>query len=685
MVTYFDGAIKANLNNLPEEAWTVISGHQAESGNAIELYKAVPFLYRCVDIRAQALSRLPRDIMRGDEPVEEKDEPLVKGFNRLLYQIETAITLYGYAYLFRERNRVRSLGLRWLAPHSVKPRYDIETGLSGFDRGIQGKQQKLEVEDVLYFWQPPIDTEIGPGPAPVLSALFAAGVLESTTKFSKQFFDRGAVFPMLLTVEGNPIKEEMEKLETWWKRLLRGAQSAWETVAVRSTVKPQILSSPIGEMAMTDLTAIQRENIATALGVPHSMVLSNAANFAVSQQDYFNFYDQTIVPEADRIAEVFNEQLFEPAGLRLVFQPKRLEIYQQANLQSADTVTTLVAAKILSKNEGREIVGYEPLEEDEAEPEPQMAPVMMPTADDNEADPADDGPPDARAVDLGKWERKAIKSLRRGAGAAVTFDSLALADYPHLPAVLGLCRSEAEVKAVFAQIDDYKQHLLGHTGDEIDPARLSIEVDFAEIINQFLTQQAGRVAAEAAAGQPPSTDFWQAETAALTALLTPHLANWAEVAIGEAAGALGSVGLGLDADVNARAAEWAGRYAADLAKGLNETSRALVKAKIRNWTTSGQTFEELIDTLEKGIAPRWRAELIASTEVTRAYAEATREVAAEVEVVRGLVWMTARDERVCPICGPLHGRLIRKGASFPGGYGQPPAHPRCRCWLVMDV
>lgn len=48
-----------------------------------------------------------------------------------------------------------------------------------------------------------------------------------------------------------------------------------------------------------------------------------------------------------------------------------------------------------------------------------------------------------------------------------------------------------------------------------------------------------------------------------------------------------------------------------------------------------------------------------------------------------MTWVTARDERVCPTCGPLHGVTIRNGQKFPGGFSGPPAHVRCRCRLAF--
>jgi hypothetical protein len=50
------------------------------------------------------------------------------------------------------------------------------------------------------------------------------------------------------------------------------------------------------------------------------------------------------------------------------------------------------------------------------------------------------------------------------------------------------------------------------------------------------------------------------------------------------------------------------------------------------------------------------------------------EMVAEVYPVVWERWVTARDERVCPECGPLQGR------TWPEGEGEvPPLHVNCRC------
>jgi len=46
------------------------------------------------------------------------------------------------------------------------------------------------------------------------------------------------------------------------------------------------------------------------------------------------------------------------------------------------------------------------------------------------------------------------------------------------------------------------------------------------------------------------------------------------------------------------------------------------------------------------------------------------------------IWITAKDERVCPVCGPLHGQKVGINEQFKTHVGQfwtPGLHPNCRC------
>lgn len=143
---------------------------------------------------------------------------------------------------------------------------------------------------------------------------------------------------------------------------------------------------------------------------------------------------------------------------------------------------------------------------------------------------------------------------------------------------------------------------------------------------------------------------------------------------------------------NQAAVDYLRGYRASWIKGISETTRKQIMAAISAWIQAGEPLPLLTARLEMldGINAR-RAKIIATTEVTRVYAEANRLAWQASGVVGSMRWQTARDELVCPICAPLHGMEAElNGNGFttePGGIGPqgPPLHPRCRCWLQPVV
>jgi len=140
---------------------------------------------------------------------------------------------------------------------------------------------------------------------------------------------------------------------------------------------------------------------------------------------------------------------------------------------------------------------------------------------------------------------------------------------------------------------------------------------------------------------------------------------------------------------NADAIEWARFYGHELLKGITESTIRQLQAEIAAFIESGDLT---IPQLKKRLEPLFGAEragLIASTEVTRAFAEGNITAWKKSGVTEGKEWVTANDELVCTICGPLDGQIVAIDAEFEGGYYAPPAHPRCRCGInpvpILDL
>lgn len=185
---------------------------------------------------------------------------------------------------------------------------------------------------------------------------------------------------------------------------------------------------------------------------------------------------------------------------------------------------------------------------------------------------------------------------------------------------------------------------------------------------------------------PTSAAYWKQQDEALVKVLQPVVISAATKAarlafddlvlqFGAELGVSWSV-------VNEAAIAWAKGYTFDLVSGINDTSQAFLSENIAAWIESGEPLDVLIEKL----APFFgtvRAELVASTEVTRIFAEANLTTWRESGVVKGKRWFASVDDLVCPICAPLHNTVVElDGSGFLDALQSPPAHPRCRCWLI---
>jgi uncharacterized protein with gpF-like domain len=161
------------------------------------------------------------------------------------------------------------------------------------------------------------------------------------------------------------------------------------------------------------------------------------------------------------------------------------------------------------------------------------------------------------------------------------------------------------------------------------------------------------------------------------------------------------IGVGFDYTlVNTRAQEWARRYSGELIAGINDTTKQAVQQAVERWYGNGEQLSALTNDLRPTFGLR-RAKLIASTETTRAAAQGTYAGLKESGVVTGVIFKTSNDERICPWCGSLDGKII----SIDGGafydelptelqsklkrrFDLPPVHPNCRCrisGLVKEI
>lgn len=466
----WDGTKAVAVDALPDSAWRWYTPHVSEEDdNTQEYYQRVGWLSRGVSIRANALASLPFAIMRGETEVDASGSwQNAIGFlpnpGRLLYLVEASLCLLAEAYLFKLRSARTVLDVRYILASSIEPVFadqaseDVEIGqLLGFVRMIDRRPQMLSLEDVVYFWQPDPYVEQGAGQnSPAKAALASAGVLYNVDRFAAQFFERGAIKPTLLTVEGTPGLEEKNRFRRWWQRVVQGIDNAWATEVLNAPVTAVQIGEGIDSLANTELTSEKREDISTALGIPQTLLFSQAANYATAQEDRLSFYQETVLPQARIIAAVLNQQLFAPLGLAFEFRPETLDVFQQDEERRSLALTHYVQAgyrlSVASEILGVELpsgMAFEDLDVQQEEDRQARTPPAFQQAQEQGQNPfaQSEAEKAVMELDLKRWERKALSK-----GPSAPFESEYIpADVTRtIRAMLDGATTDEEVKAAFA-------------------------------------------------------------------------------------------------------------------------------------------------------------------------------------------------------------------------------------------
>lgn len=696
------------IDQFPDEAWRLVLGESISQGTDLSVlgaYEKVGLMYRAVDIRAKAVSAFPYTLERRGVDVTDspQTEAIRKNLRRTLHLTEASLSLWGASYALALSSR-----LQWLQTQTITPDYDpkAEEGIKGWKRAIPGAETKPLARDaIVYVWLPNLKAESGPGAAPAVAALAGAGVLYGLDLYLKGYFDRGAIRATLLIVEGQPSKEEKEKLEKWWKKMIGGVKKAYETVALRSNVKPIVIGDGLKETTNKALTDQERENVLIPMGVPISKVLSNAANYATAQQDDLSFYDNTIIPEIELIGEQF-APWFKSMGYTLIFRPERLAPFRERRLKQAESLSKLAGpAPLMSRDEAREELGLKPWLEvnpDDTPEPPTMPGAPSGTGPGNPAqpEPATPASPGAaatevvqsnqqaggraapaaaqeaskgitdrdmeRAKEISRWNRKAATRIEQGRSPlAFKADHLSPLDQSAIRGALAMCRSSHDVDRLFAS-------LKRAPGVDLSPDERRLYDALLSALEPFSAALAGAIVGNQA------IDLGMLDSA-LRAALVEQLTQTVIDTLGSLPGDLGSIAMA-GADMSAGAIAWADSYVQPLVGSLVEHTRSVVERAINAYrTTPGLTRADVESMLVEAFGAR-RAELIAITETTRAAAQATslyRNYLTQNGIATIRIWQTNQDELVCPICGALDGTPDSDWSEvYPDG---PPAHVRCRC------
>ena len=680
------GALKTtiSLNDL-DAAFPELFGQSANPTTA-EVFRSVSWMYRCVNLRSDTLSAIPHGLFREgeEEPVEELPAPYQDvDMERLLWLTEAARCLWGVSYWEKDAT------LHWLNPTTMA--VDVRNNeLSGFHQTGKGNA-RWKPDELVYMPLFNPSDDLGPGIGPAQVALRASGLAGSLLQWAESFFAHGAVPLMLLTTEQNLNQDDpdLERIKAGWKKLFGGVVKAHDIAVLSKGLTPTVLSSPVKDLAIPDLSDEVREDLAACFGIPITMLQQAAANYATAKEDVQSYHINTNFPEAGRIQSGMNRQLWKPLGYEFRFLTDEVEAIQQNEAEKAEGLTQLMGAvtdqldkKVLTRD--RAVFLAErlwdqmgmPFPEDipDEEPEPDPVPVIVqaPGEEPNGAPPQPTNPgtpPEAKRSldaatmmrkDISKWARKASK---RGGDCPFESDNI-----PDWAAKTVHMRLLADPETAF---DPFLAGVKAYP--------IGTEKALAEGIAAIYASQLPAIIRAVRAGKMPVLDVLNTQLRGVLIQVLQQVA--AERALAEGA----ALGWGIEYDELLTNSETWARARADEAVRLTQRTNQARLQNIVGDVTSGAVLPEVAESLAQRLFNDRRAEGIAAYETSSALSEASHELANNMRTAGITVierWLTAEDERVCPICGPLDKAVDDEwGSQFPSG---PPAHNNCRCMLAVE-
>lgn len=594
-----------------------------------------------------------------------KVNPFFNGFENTELLIESEGVL-GEAYFYIAKDNLGVPIELWFLPGQyMQPIRDPKVFIKGYLLTSEnGTKIPFDIDEVIYFKLPNIKDPYR-GMSPLKACIDAADQHKAMRDYQKALFQNRAVPEGILAPKQDAIitEDQQKQIEKEWQRAYGGVSKSGKIAILRGAVEYKPLTISPKELEYAEGRRITKEEIAGAYGVPMSLLGVEDVNKANAFAGNYQFLRGTIKPYCLRISQKLNEQLLP------MFDDSLFVAYDDVVPEDkAFDLTwndTYKRNGVLTKNEIRQLIGYEPVEggddfaDDYSDPFGSFFDGTLSGSSDDE-----NGDGGAGKGIKAHNHKHLHKDLKAQPARSKQRDRMTREGYELRKAVQ---------KIFVLQKDEVKKSL------NIKSARTRYH-KADNILAQIVLDN----------------DKWNI---ALQKAVKPMLTNMVIRGISE----------GMDIDVdreisinwdiwNEDAVKFLDAYSMKFAKKVNVTTerdmRRLVQEAIKEgWNEDilGQAINEKFEYYQD---KEGRAEMIARTETARAQMTG-RQKSWELMDVKAKKWVAAPD--CCEDCQALNGKIIALTDNFydigdtTAVLGQklnyedvnaPPLHPYCRCNMV---
>jgi HK97 family phage portal protein len=307
---------------------------------------------------------------KGENATEIDKHPLIDLLNKVntfqtRYDLFEQSTIYqdlvGESFWILNFNRGGLPGEIWMAPpqcmHIVP---DSTKYIRGYVYRIGTTQIPFAPEEVVHIkWFNPYNQYRGLGPAQAIGTDLSSE--KYAAEWNRNFFYNSAVPGALLIYPENVPDTELERIKEQWNVQYRGVDKAHKLGILSGKPEFKITMPTQKDMEFEKLRKMNRDNILGAFGMPTSIMgVEDVGSRARAEADEYIFSKRVVLPRLIRFREAINEQLCPLFGddIEVDFDdpvPENQELNLMIAKQGKD-------ARILTANEARELLGFDPIE-----------------------------------------------------------------------------------------------------------------------------------------------------------------------------------------------------------------------------------------------------------------------------------------------------------------------------------
>lgn len=555
---------------------------------------------------------------------------------------------------------------------------------------VEGEQIAVNyaAKDVVHFKNPNPENPYR-GKSKVEAAAEAIDTDNYAIEANKGQFKRGMINNFILSTDSQVTDEQIKRLEAKLRSKHQGASNAYSTLILSGGLKPESITMSSRDMEFIAQQTWLRDKIMSIFGNNRAVLgITDDVNRSNAESTILNWKRTTIKSEMKAITDTLNEFFVPRYGSNLLLGFK--DPVPEDKVEKTDVITKLKNGDIISTNEAREEIGYDPIDGGDE--------MGFQRQERQMADQARIAEQVARTAPKSIKNITYMKHLRRTEVFEKVVDYIKLkeAAIPVAKKMLASRKTEPvrehsrftndqvwafhnkQIRVVEAQEDIFENKVLQYINGLVERALANLPAELPAMQRKALINE---------------TDELVQATIDFTPILT-------EVAVMSGIQALQFIGDDdpyIPTDLRAVIERSVNKFATSLIATDKDLMIDIISDGVKNGDSMAKISKAIKDKF--AVFSKTQARTITRTEVIRASNFGALDAWKRSKEVVAKQWLTAMDDRVDPLCEYMNGKIMPtsknffdKGESLAVGdhsatfdYGSvkvPPLHPNCRCTLL---